>query len=282
MIARKLSASVRPNELPIATPLIWLQLDPSRSKRTFSAYNKIRSFISASGILLELLRLMIRSHKKSTDSRRGLFNIDRLQTWGTQKYVFQMFTRFKRIFETMCGQNFSDWVKKIYDLSSSWTANAECRKSYDGETANNRKSGCIELSVLLLGSIERLSLMRWGGGEERIWETDRREGSAVAYSRLPALLDAVSKVTLVVTPRDGRCGMRFCLFLLFIVCAWAGMLPGRPNLDRRTIRVLYQSLWLKSLSARQRRSAEVFYGTNCFTGSNHQPEGPGDCVCLTP
>ncbi|KAG5443411.1 hypothetical protein CSKR_109938 [Clonorchis sinensis] len=32
----------------------------------------------------------------------------------------------------------------------------------------------------------------------------------------------------------------------------AGILPGRPHLDRRTIRVLNQSLWLKSLTARQR------------------------------
>ncbi|KER24375.1 hypothetical protein T265_07934 [Opisthorchis viverrini] len=35
-------------------------------------------------------------------------------------------------------------------------------------------------------------------------------------------------------------------------CTWAGILPGRPHLDRRTIRVLNQSLWLKSLTARQR------------------------------
>ncbi|KAG5447306.1 hypothetical protein CSKR_110153 [Clonorchis sinensis] len=33
---------------------------------------------------------------------------------------------------------------------------------------------------------------------------------------------------------------------------WAGILPGPPHLDRRTIRVLNQSLWLKSLTARQR------------------------------
>ncbi|KER25008.1 hypothetical protein T265_07460 [Opisthorchis viverrini] len=35
-------------------------------------------------------------------------------------------------------------------------------------------------------------------------------------------------------------------------CTWAGILPGRPYLDRRTIKVLNQSLWLKSLTARQR------------------------------
>ncbi|KAG5446565.1 hypothetical protein CSKR_114390 [Clonorchis sinensis] len=35
-------------------------------------------------------------------------------------------------------------------------------------------------------------------------------------------------------------------------CTRAGILPGRPHLDRRTIRVLNQSLWLKSLTARQR------------------------------
>ena len=88
-------------------------------------------------------------------------------------------------------------------------------------------------------------------------KTKEGRGSAVACFRLPALLDATSKATLVVTPRDGRCGMTFCLFVLFIVCAWAGILPGCPNLDRRTIRVLNQSLWLKSPSARQRRSAEI-------------------------
>ncbi|KAG5444463.1 hypothetical protein CSKR_101861 [Clonorchis sinensis] len=35
-------------------------------------------------------------------------------------------------------------------------------------------------------------------------------------------------------------------------CTWAGILLGRSHLDRRTIRVLNQSLWLKSLTARQR------------------------------
>ncbi|KAG5449157.1 hypothetical protein CSKR_104741 [Clonorchis sinensis] len=35
-------------------------------------------------------------------------------------------------------------------------------------------------------------------------------------------------------------------------CTWARILSGRPHLDRRTIRVLNQSLWLKSLTARQR------------------------------
>ena len=36
---------------------------------------------------------------------------------------------------------------------------------------------------------------------------------------------------------------------------WARILSGRPNLDRRTIRVLIQSLWLKSLN----RKAAVFW-----------------------
>ena len=62
---------------------------------------------------------------------------------------------------------------------------------------------------------------------------------------LTALLDAASKATLVVTPRDGRCGMKFCLFVLFVVFAWAGILSGRPNLDRRTSRVLNRTLRLK-------------------------------------
>ncbi|KAG5441065.1 hypothetical protein CSKR_105653 [Clonorchis sinensis] len=35
-------------------------------------------------------------------------------------------------------------------------------------------------------------------------------------------------------------------------CTRAGILPGRPHLDSRTIRVLNQSLWLRSLTARQR------------------------------
>ncbi|KAG5441216.1 hypothetical protein CSKR_102430 [Clonorchis sinensis] len=35
-------------------------------------------------------------------------------------------------------------------------------------------------------------------------------------------------------------------------CTWARILSGRPHLDRRTIRVINQSLWLKSLTARQR------------------------------
>ncbi|KAG5452994.1 hypothetical protein CSKR_110357, partial [Clonorchis sinensis] len=35
-------------------------------------------------------------------------------------------------------------------------------------------------------------------------------------------------------------------------CTWAGILSWYPYLDRRTIRVLNQSLWLKSLTARQR------------------------------
>ncbi|KAG5444904.1 hypothetical protein CSKR_103583 [Clonorchis sinensis] len=35
-------------------------------------------------------------------------------------------------------------------------------------------------------------------------------------------------------------------------CTWAGILSGRPHLNRRMIRVLTQSLWLKSLTARQR------------------------------
>ncbi|KAG5448834.1 hypothetical protein CSKR_103516, partial [Clonorchis sinensis] len=35
-------------------------------------------------------------------------------------------------------------------------------------------------------------------------------------------------------------------------CTWARMLSQRPLLARRTIRVLNQSLWLKSLTARQR------------------------------
>ena len=82
----------------------------------------------------------------------------------------------------------------------------------------------------------------------------REEGSTVACFRLPALLDAASKATIVVTTRYGRCGMRFYLFELFVACAWAGILPGCPNLDRRTIRVL----WLKRLSARLQRSAEMF------------------------
>ncbi|KER26156.1 hypothetical protein T265_06516 [Opisthorchis viverrini] len=34
-------------------------------------------------------------------------------------------------------------------------------------------------------------------------------------------------------------------------CTRAGILPGCPHLDRRTIRVLNQSLWLKSLTSRQ-------------------------------
>ncbi|KAG5443080.1 hypothetical protein CSKR_113841 [Clonorchis sinensis] len=34
--------------------------------------------------------------------------------------------------------------------------------------------------------------------------------------------------------------------------AWAGILSGRLQLDRRTIRLLNQSLWLKSLTTRQR------------------------------
>ena len=41
-------------------------------------------------------------------------------------------------------------------------------------------------------------------------------------------------------------------------CMWAGILSGRPSLNRRTIRVLIQSLWLKSLTARQRWSAKCF------------------------
>ncbi|KAG5446640.1 hypothetical protein CSKR_108299 [Clonorchis sinensis] len=35
-------------------------------------------------------------------------------------------------------------------------------------------------------------------------------------------------------------------------CTRAGILPGRPHLDGRMIRVLNQSLWLKSLTVRQR------------------------------
>ena len=60
------------------------------------------------------------------------------------------------------------------------------------------------LSVLILGPEERLLSMGQGGGKERICEKSRREASAVACFRLPALLDAASKATLVVTPRDGR------------------------------------------------------------------------------
>ena len=56
-------------------------------------------------------------------------------------------------------------------------------------------------------------------------------------------------------------------------CTWARILPGCPDLDRRTIRVLIQSLWLKSLSARQRSSAEVFWGAGCNTSSNPNLEG---------
>ncbi|KAG5446839.1 hypothetical protein CSKR_112407 [Clonorchis sinensis] len=35
-------------------------------------------------------------------------------------------------------------------------------------------------------------------------------------------------------------------------CTWDGILSGRSHLDRRTIRVFDQSLWLKSLTSRQR------------------------------
>ncbi|KAG5452107.1 hypothetical protein CSKR_107915 [Clonorchis sinensis] len=35
-------------------------------------------------------------------------------------------------------------------------------------------------------------------------------------------------------------------------CMRVGILPGRSHLDRRMIRVLYQRLWLKSPTARQR------------------------------
>ncbi|KAG5446366.1 hypothetical protein CSKR_113691 [Clonorchis sinensis] len=38
-------------------------------------------------------------------------------------------------------------------------------------------------------------------------------------------------------------------------CTWAEMLSRRPHLDRKTVRVLNQGLWLKSLIARQRRLA---------------------------
>ena len=87
---------------------------------------------------------------------------------------------------------------------------------------------------------------------------ETKEGRVTSSLFSLACPSGCSKATLVVTPRDGRCGMRFCLFVLFIVCACAGVLPGCPNLDMRTIRVLNQNLWLKSVSARQRKSAEMF------------------------
>ena len=42
-------------------------------------------------------------------------------------------------------------------------------------------------------------------------------------------------------------------------CMWARILPGRPDLDRRTIRVLVQSLWFKNLTARQRVHGSMFF-----------------------
>ncbi|KER20378.1 hypothetical protein T265_11053 [Opisthorchis viverrini] len=56
-----------------------------------------------------------------------------------------------------------------------------------------------------------------------------------------------------------------------------------PHLDKRTIRVLNPSLWLKSLTVRQQfwtgnASTLPFYGTRRHTCSNLQPGGPGDRV----
>ncbi|KAG5453343.1 hypothetical protein CSKR_109357 [Clonorchis sinensis] len=45
--------------------------------------------------------------------------------------------------------------------------------------------------------------------------------------------------------------LSYCM-CAFHGCTWARIMSGRPHLDRRTIRVLNQSLWLKSLTARQR------------------------------
>jgi len=82
------------------------------------------------------------------------------------------------------------------------------------------------LSVLILGPEERLLSMGQGGGKERICEKSRREASAVACFRLPALLDAASKATLVVTPRDGRCGMSLFVFVSFMVVRGLGYCQG--------------------------------------------------------
>ncbi|KER23379.1 hypothetical protein T265_08705 [Opisthorchis viverrini] len=66
-----------------------------------------------------------------------------------------------------------------------------------------------------------------------------------------------------------------------------GQLPERPHLDRRTIRVFNQSLWLISLTARQwclagNTDYQITISTEqVATCSNPQPAGPGDCVRQT-
>ncbi|KAG5442937.1 hypothetical protein CSKR_104780 [Clonorchis sinensis] len=87
-----------------------------------------------------------------------------------------------------------------------------------------------------------------GDREEKVSGRKRREASAVACLRLPALLYATSKATRLMAPRDGRCGMSLLLDVGIMVVRGLGYCP---HLDRRTIRVLNQSLWLKSLIARQ-------------------------------
>ncbi|KAG5445313.1 hypothetical protein CSKR_105798 [Clonorchis sinensis] len=69
------------------------------------------------------------------------------------------------------------------------------------------------------------------------------------------------------------------------IFAWAGILTWHRHLDRRTIRVVNQGFWLKSLTARKRCLAGNYQyitsGTNRHTCSNPQLGGLADCVRQT-
>ena len=94
------------------------------------------------------------------------------------------------------------------------------------ESAAKCDAGRANRSVLELGPVEKVLKLGRGRVEDGKRESVRREASAVACFRLPALLYAASKATRLMTPRDGRCGMSLFVCVQFMVVRGLGYCQG--------------------------------------------------------
>ncbi|GAA53784.1 hypothetical protein CLF_111129 [Clonorchis sinensis] len=166
---------------------------------------------------------------------------------GTDKFPTQHHScaRCQLWFATMIFLNTLSFIIIIDSMTSVFNTDASLPYNHDFfeslivKKKNKAKcdAGQTKRSVLQLGPAEKVIKFGWGRVKDGKRENVRREASAAACFRLPALLYAASKATRLMAPCDGRCGIKVRSFTCVICTA-------RPIHWSRCFVLIYQNTLL--------------------------------------